>query len=139
MWITARSLWLGTVKSATIVVMIIPALVLGLPIFDTVMAIVRRISKRQSIVAGDKEHLHHRIMRAGFGQRRAVMILYCISGIMGIVAVLYSRGLVIEYLGLIAVVIMLIYVLLSDTGNRNISLKASKIKREKPEGDRKDK
>lgn len=130
---------LGTVKSATIVVMIIPALVLGLPIFDTVMAIVRRISKRQSIVAGDKEHLHHRIMRAGFGQRRAVMILYCISGIMGIVAVLYSRGLVIEYLGLIAVVIMLIYVLLSDTGNRNISLKASKIKREKPEGDRKDK
>ena len=61
------------------------------------------------------------------------MIMYSISGIMGIVAVLYSRGFVIEYLGLIAVAIMLIYVLLSDTGNRNISLKADKITKEKAE------
>lgn len=121
----------GTVKSATIVVVIIPALVLGLPIFDTIMAIIRRLYKHQSIGTADKEHLHHRIMRAGFGQRRAVMLLYCISGIMGIIAVLYSRDLKIEYLGLIAVAIMLIYVLLSDTGNRNISLKADKITKEK--------
>ena len=125
---------LGTVKSATIVVVIIPALVLGLPIFDTVMAIIRRVAKRQSIGTADREHLNHRIMKAGFGQRRAVMILYCISGIMGIVAVLYSRGLMIEYLGLIAVAIMLVYVLLSDTGNRNISLKADKITKEKDRG-----
>lgn len=124
---------LGTVKSATIVVVIIPALVLGIPIFDTVMAIFRRLAKHQSIGTADKEHLHHRIMKAGFGQKRAVMILYCISGIMGIVAVLYSRGLTVEYLGLTAVAIMLIYVLLSDTGNRNISLKADKIKKERPD------
>ena len=124
---------LGTVKSATIVVVIIPALVLGLPIFDTVMAIFRRLAKHQSIGTADKDHLHHRIMKAGFGQKRAVMILYCISGIMGIVAVLYSRGLTVEYLGLTAIAIMLIYVLLSDTGNRNISLKADKIKKERPD------
>ena len=124
---------LGTVKSATIVVVIIPALVLGLPIFDTVMAIFRRLAKHQSIGTADKDHLHHRIMKAGFGQKREVMILYCISGIMGIVAVLYSRGLTVEYLGLTAVAIMLIYVLLSDTGNRNISLKADKIKKERPD------
>ena len=124
---------LGTVKSATIVVVIIPALVLGLPIFDTVMAIFRRLAKHQSIGTADKDHLHHRIMKAGFGQKRAVMILYCISGIMGIVAVLYSRGLTVEYLGLTAVAIMRIYVLLSDTGNRNNSLKADKIKKERPD------
>ena len=124
---------LGTVKSATIVVLVIPALVLGLPIFDTLMAIVRRLAKHQSIGTADKEHLHHRIMKAGFGQKRAVMIMYSISGIMGIVAVLYSRDYMIEYLGLIAVAIMLIYVLMSDTGNRNISLKADKIKNEKTE------
>ena len=59
------------------------------------------------------------------------MLMYCISGIMGIVAVLYSRGYVVEYLGLTAVAIMLIYVLMSDTGNRNVSITASKIKREK--------
>ncbi len=124
---------LGTVKSATMVVVIIPALVLGLPIFDTVFAIIRRIAKRQSIGTADKEHLHHRIMRAGYGQRRSVMLMYCISGIMGVVAVLYSRGYTVEYLGLLAVVAMLIYVLLSDTSNRNVSIKASKIGKEKTE------
>lgn len=122
---------LGTVKSATIVIVVIPALVLGLPIFDTAFAIIRRVLRHQPIGMADKEHLHHRIMRAGFGQRRAVMLMYCISGIMGIVAVLYSRGFVVEYLGLTAVAIMLIYVLMSDTGNRNVSITASKIKREK--------
>lgn len=124
---------IGAVKSATVVVVVIPALVLGLPIFDTAFAIVRRLVKRQPIGRGDKEHLHHRIMKAGFGQRRAVMLMYCISGIMGIVAVLYSRGYAVEYIGLTAVAIMLIYVLLSDTGNRNVTIKASKIKREERE------
>lgn len=124
---------LGTVKGPTIVVVIIPALVLGLPIFDTMMAIVRRVLRKQSIGMADKEHLHHRIMRAGYGQRRAVMLMYCISGIMGIVAVLYSRGFVIEYLGLLAVAAMLVYVLLADTNNRNVSIKAKKIINEKKE------
>lgn len=124
---------LGTVKSTTIVVVIIPALVLGLPIFDTLMAIVRRTLRRQSFATADKEHLHHRIMKAGYGQKRAVMLMYCISGIMGIVAVLYSRGFVIEYLGLIAVAAMLIYVLLTDTSNRNVNARGSKITNEKKE------
>lgn len=124
---------LGTVKSTTIVVVIIPALVLGLPIFDTLMAIVRRTLRRQSFATADKEHLHHRIMKAGYGQKRAVMLMYCISGIMGIVAVLYSRGFVIEYLGLIAVAAMLIYVLLTDTSNRNVNVRGSKITNEKKE------
>lgn len=124
---------LGTVKSTTIVVVIIPALVLGLPIFDTLMAIIRRTLRRQSIGTADKEHLHHRIMRAGYGQRRAVMLMYCISGIMGIVAVLYSRGFTVEYIGLLAVAAMLIYVLLSDTSNRSVNVRGVKIPNEKKE------
>lgn len=123
---------MGTVKSTTIVVVIIPALVLGLPIFDTLMAIIRRTLRHQSFATADKEHLHHRIMKAGYGQKRAVMIMYCISGIMGVVAVLYSRGFVVEYLGLVAVAAMLIYVLLTDTGNRNVNVRGSKITNEKP-------
>lgn len=122
---------LGTVKSTTMVVVIIPALVLGLPIFDTLMAIIRRTLRHQSIGTADKEHLHHRIMKAGYGQRRAVMVMYCISGIMGIVAVLYSRGFIVEYLGLLAVAAMLIYVLLSDTSNHNVNIRGSKLKNEK--------
>lgn len=120
----------GTVKSATIMVVLMPALVLGLPIFDTIMAIVRRTSRRQSIGTADKEHLHHRIMKAGFGQRRAVLLMYSVSGIMGVVAVLYSRGLRVECIGLLAVVAMIIGVILTDTGKNNISLKGHRIIRE---------
>lgn len=119
------------VKSATVVSVAIPALVLGLPIFDTAFAILRRILRKQSIVVADKEHLHHRIMRAGFGQRRSVMIMYCISGIMGVVAVEYSREhMMVDCLGLIAIVVMLLYVLLSDTSNKKVELHAVNIKKE---------
>ena len=119
---------MGSVKGATVVVVVIPALVLGLPIVDTIFAICRRVINHQPISMGDKEHLHHRIMRAGYGQRRSVMLMYCVSGILGIVAVLYSRNLFVESVGLIAVAIMLLYVILSETSNRNVNIRGVKIK-----------
>ncbi len=124
---------IGAVKSSTIIVVIIPALVMGLPIFDTLMAIIRRTMRHQSFATADKEHFHHRIMKAGYGQKRSVMLMYCVSAIMGIVAVLYSRGYTIEYLGLLAVEAMLIYVLLSDTSNRSVNARGVKIPSEKKE------
>lgn len=124
---------LGTVKSATLVVVVIPALVLGLPIFDTLMAIIRRTVRHQSIGTADKEHLHHRILRAGFGQRRAVFLMYSLSGIMGITAILYSRGLYIECLGLLFVAALILGVILTDTGTNKVSLKGYRILREMPD------
>ena len=124
---------LGTVKSATLVVVVIPALVLGLPIFDTLMAIIRRTLRHQSIGTADKEHLHHRILRAGFGQRRAVFLMYSLSGIMGIVAILYSRDLFIECLGLAVVAALILGVILTDTGTNRVSLKGYRILKELPD------
>lgn len=120
---------LGLVKSVAVVV-VIPALVLGLPILDTAMAIVRRTRRGQSIVTADKEHLHHRIIKAGFGQRRAVMLMYSVSGIMGILAILYSRGLYIECIGLAMVAIIIVGVILTDTGRNKIHLKGRRIFKE---------
>jgi len=54
----------------------IPLLILGVPILDTVFAIVRRLSKRQAIDVADKGHLHHRLMNLGHGHRRSVLILW---------------------------------------------------------------
>ena len=124
---------LGTVKSATLFVVVIPALVLGLPIFDTLMAIIRRTLRHQSIGTADKEHLHHRILRAGFGQRRAVLLMYSLSGIMGIVAILYSRDLFIECLGLAFVAALILGVILTDTGTNKVSLKGYRILKELPD------
>jgi UDP-GlcNAc:undecaprenyl-phosphate GlcNAc-1-phosphate transferase len=56
--------------------LVIPLLILGVPILDTLFAIVRRASKRQAIDVADKGHLHHRLMNLGHGHRRSVLILW---------------------------------------------------------------
>jgi UDP-GlcNAc:undecaprenyl-phosphate GlcNAc-1-phosphate transferase len=54
----------------------IPFFILGVPILDTAFSIVRRASKRTGVAVADKDHLHHRLMRLGHGQRRSVAILW---------------------------------------------------------------
>ena len=82
---------LGVAKTYTVAVIILPLIVLGLPIFDTIWAIIRRLIKGKSIKAifkADKGHLHHRIVAKGFSQKQAVLILYGISATFGIFAVI---------------------------------------------------
>jgi UDP-GlcNAc:undecaprenyl-phosphate GlcNAc-1-phosphate transferase len=54
----------------------IPLFILGVPILDTLFAIVRRATRHQSVATADKRHLHHRLMEMGHGQRRSVVILW---------------------------------------------------------------
>ena len=84
---------ISPLKRATMVGAIIPMLTLAVPIFDTLFAMLRRTLRHESIMSADKGHLHHHLMAAGFGQRRSVLIMYGIVGIMGEVAVLISREL----------------------------------------------
>ncbi len=56
--------------------LVIPLLILGVPILDTLFAIVRRVSQRQALDVADKGHLHHRLMNLGHGHRRSVLILW---------------------------------------------------------------
>ena len=82
---------LGMAKTYTLAVIVLPLIVLGLPIFDTLWAIIRRLIKGKSIKAifkADKGHLHHRIVAKGFSQKQAVLILYGISAAFGIFAVI---------------------------------------------------
>jgi len=120
----------GATKSATVVAMMAPVLVLGVPIFDTAFAILRRLINRRPIMEADKGHLHHRIMEVGFGQRRAVLMLYGISATMGVAAVLLTRSLFIESIALLAIAIMLIYIFLADTSSKKLKLKAVNIAQE---------
>lgn len=84
---------ISPLKRATVVGALVPMLTLAVPIFDTLFAMLRRAMRHESIMKADKGHLHHHLMAAGFGQRRSVLIMYGIVGIMGIVAVLISREL----------------------------------------------
>ncbi len=82
---------LGVAKTYTAIVIVAPIMVLALPIFDTLWAIVRRIVKTKSIKGvfkADKGHLHHRLMARGYTQRQAVLILYGITATFGMMAII---------------------------------------------------
>ncbi len=76
----------GTLKSTAAIALGIPVLALGLPVMDTVYAIVRRLRNGQAFYEADSGHLHHRLIQLGLNQREAVLLMYCISGWMGISA-----------------------------------------------------
>ncbi len=82
---------LGVAKTYTAAVIVLPLLALGLPIFDTVWAIIRRLIRGKSIKAifkADKGHLHHLIVARGFSQKQAVLILYGIAATFGLFAII---------------------------------------------------
>ena len=78
-------------KTSTTVAIIIPILLLALPLADTGFAIARRFLRRQSLFAGDREHIHHRLLRRGYSQRQTVTILYSLSVACGTLAVTMFR------------------------------------------------
>lgn len=81
----------GAVKGVAAVAMVIPILTLGLPVFDTTFAILRRYKNKRPIMEADRGHLHHRLLDLGFGQRRTVVILYIVSAVFGVSAILMSK------------------------------------------------
>lgn len=81
---------MGTAKSAALISLFVPIVILGIPIFDTFFAIIRRIHNRAPIFMPDKDHLHHRLMAMGMSHRRSVLIIYGISAFFGGVAVTLS-------------------------------------------------
>lgn len=67
---------LCSVKSATFVGIALPVLALGIPIFDTLFSMLRRIIERRSMFAPDRRHFHHRLVEMGLKQRHAVVAIY---------------------------------------------------------------
>lgn len=76
----------GFLKGVATVALVIPLLVLGIPIFDTGFAILRRVKNRRPIYLADRGHLHHRFANLGYSQRQTVAIIYSWSGLMSVVA-----------------------------------------------------
>lgn len=82
----------GMFKLPTIITFVVPFLMLGLPIFDECFAVIRRLMRGQSPMHADRGHVHHRLIDMGFSQKQAVGILYVISAILGLSAVVLTAG-----------------------------------------------
>ncbi|MCZ8523328.1 MULTISPECIES: glycosyltransferase family 4 protein [Paenibacillus] len=77
-------------KQATVVSLLVPIMILGVPLSDTFFAIMRRWVNNLPISVADKSHLHHCLLRMGFSHRTTVLIIYGIASIFGFSAVLLS-------------------------------------------------
>jgi len=76
----------GAIKSVAFVI-VVPILILAIPIYDTLFAIIRRKINKRPISQADRGHFHHRLLDMGFSQKQAVLIMYFISFIFGIASV----------------------------------------------------
>lgn len=77
-------------KNSTAVAVVTPVIILGVPILDTVVAIIRRTLSGQKFYEPDKLHLHHRLLSMGFSHRGAVWMIYAIAFIFSLIALLLN-------------------------------------------------
>ncbi|MCR4437110.1 MAG: MraY family glycosyltransferase [Clostridiales bacterium] len=80
----------GMIKSYAALAIAIPILVLGLPLFDTLFAIIRRVVKRKPIMQADRGHLHHKLMDMGLSQKQSVGVMYVTSSVLGLCAIVLA-------------------------------------------------
>lgn len=84
---------LGMFKTAAIVTFVVPVLAMAVPLSDTAFAFIRRLSRGQSPFHADRGHFHHRLLDMGLNQKQAVAVLYAVSAILGLTAVvIVSQG-----------------------------------------------
>ncbi len=93
----------GFQKSFALSSLIIPMIIFGIPIFDSVVALMRRYMNNKGFATADREHLHHRLLDLGLSQRQTVLLLYFITVLLGIIAFAFTVQLS-EYAAVIIVV-----------------------------------
>ncbi len=98
---------IGLFKYYAVITFVVPFIILGFPIFDTVSAVFRRLAHGKNPMEPDKKHFHHRLIDMGFTQKQAVSILYLISTLLGVAALVMSTQGEIRALIVVAAVIII--------------------------------
>ncbi|WP_203363306.1 MraY family glycosyltransferase [Bacillus sp. REN10] len=103
-------------KNVTVVSLIIPIIILGVPITDTFFAIIRRKVNKQPLSAPDKSHLHHCLLRMGYTHKQTVVIIYAIASMFGLAAVIFTMATIWGALILITVLVVAIELFVESVG-----------------------
>ena len=122
---------LGINKMATTVALLVPITALGIPIYDTFLAILRRLSLKKNIMISDRKHLHYRLLDIGLDQRKVVLFMYCVAVYFGLVSLLLVL-IQAKYAVLLLLILMLGVVL----GMKGIGFMERKIRRLQEESKR---
>ncbi|MFD1064429.1 MraY family glycosyltransferase [Oceanobacillus locisalsi] len=97
---------LGLFKNVAFFSFVIPIIVIALPVFDTLLAIIRRIHNRQGISEADRQHIHYRLLRNGYSHRESVWIIYAFSMFFGAMAIVFNNAQLMTSLAIFCVVIL---------------------------------
>jgi UDP-GlcNAc:undecaprenyl-phosphate GlcNAc-1-phosphate transferase len=82
----------GSTKASAAVSVAAPLIAFGLPLLDAALALVRRVVRGRSILEADADHIHHRIVRRGLTPQRAVVLLYAVTALFGVLSLLAMTG-----------------------------------------------
>lgn len=81
----------GLFKMYAVISFVVPFLILGVPFFDITFAVIRRLAKHQNPMTADRGHIHHRLIDMGLSQKRSVAVVYMLTGVLGLSAVLLAN------------------------------------------------
>lgn len=79
-------------QNEPVVTWMAPVFILAVPIFDTTLAVFSRLRRGLSPNTAGKDHISHRLVRLGFSQREAVLILYLLTGATGMIALFVTQA-----------------------------------------------
>ncbi|UFT98895.1 undecaprenyl/decaprenyl-phosphate alpha-N-acetylglucosaminyl 1-phosphate transferase [Radiobacillus kanasensis] len=107
---------MGLFKNITLFSFVIPIIVLAVPIFDTLFAMLRRFINGESIMMPDKKHFHHNLLAAGFSHRATVLIIYGFSAVFGISAIVFSNASLVVSILISFVILLLLHIIAEVVG-----------------------
>ncbi len=107
----------GMFKSYAVISFAVPLIMLGLPLFDALFAMLRRLLTGKNPMSADRGHLHHRLYDMGFSQKQTVFILYAISGVLGITSILLAEQRFLR--AMLLLICVLIFLLIATLMGKN--------------------
>ena len=127
---------LGLFKFYAVVSFAVPFLVLAIPLFDTSFAFLRRLLRGQNPMSPDRGHFHHRLLDMGLTQKQAVAVLYAISGLLGLAAVVITTSDKIRALILVVAVVIAVAIVFFVIRGKRASPRRKAAKTQLTEGER---
>lgn len=97
---------LGLFKNVAFFSFIVPIIVIAIPIFDTIQAIIRRVVKKQDISTADHKHIHYKLMERGYSHRSSVLIIYGFSVFFGLMAIIFNSSTLLSSLAIFGIIVM---------------------------------
>ncbi|RFU63960.1 glycosyltransferase family 4 protein [Peribacillus glennii] len=103
-------------KNVTMISLIVPIIILGVPLSDTFFAIIRRVINKQPLAAPDKSHLHHCLVRVGYSHRETVILIYALAASFGLAAIIFSLATLWGALLILGILILTIEIIVEKIG-----------------------